>query len=106
LKSVFDLYDYLKANGYRSKERVTTDGRRIGGSVLSRGTLYHLLSNPVYIGKTRHGGKFYAGRHDAIVDQKTWEQVAELLASNRVKRRTSRNVASDAVVDSTTSAAS
>lgn len=39
LQSVFDLYDYLKANGYRSKQRVRSDGSRYGGSVLSRGTL-------------------------------------------------------------------
>ena len=97
LKSVYDLFDYLKANGYRSKEWVTTTGRKRGGAVLSRGTIYHLLSNPVYIGKTRHGDKFYAGRHEPIVDQKTWDQTAELLASNRVKRRRSRNVASGRV---------
>jgi site-specific DNA recombinase len=94
LKSVFDLYDYLKTNGYRSKQRVRTDGMKTGGSVLSRGTLYHLVSNPVYIGKTRHGGKLYPGRHEAIIDQETWDKTAALLASNRIQRRTSRNVAS------------
>ena len=29
--------------------------------------LYHLLSNPVYVGKTRHGGKLYEGQHKAII---------------------------------------
>jgi DNA invertase Pin-like site-specific DNA recombinase len=28
LKSVFDLYDYLKTNGYRSKQRIKADGKR------------------------------------------------------------------------------
>jgi site-specific DNA recombinase len=93
-RSVFDLYDYLKVNGYRSKQRIRTDGKNTGGSVLSRGTLYHLLSNPVYIGKTRHGGKLYPGRHEAIIDQETWDKTAEVLASNRIQRRTSRNLAS------------
>jgi site-specific DNA recombinase len=88
LGSVFDLYDYLKDNDYRSKRRTTTTGRNFGGSVLSRGTLYHLLSNPAYIGKTRHGDKLYEGRHQAIIDEKTWQAAAELLAANRVKRRT------------------
>ena len=96
--SVFDLYYYLKANGFRSKQRVRADGSSGGGSVLSRGTLYHLLNNPVYIGKTRHGGKLYDGQHKAIIDQKTWDQIAELLASNRVKRRTSYNVASGRIL--------
>jgi site-specific DNA recombinase len=98
LRSVFDLYDYLKANGYRSKRRIRADGRSGGGSVLSRGTLYHLLSNPVYIGKTRHGGKLYDGQHKAIIDQKSWDQTAELLATNRVKRRTSHNVTSGRIL--------
>jgi site-specific DNA recombinase len=98
LRSVFDLYDYLKANGYRSKQRVRADGRNRGGSVLSRGTLYHLLSNPVYIGRTRHGGKLYEGQHKAIIDQNTWDQAAELLALNRVKRRMSHNVASGRIL--------
>jgi hypothetical protein len=88
----------LKTNGYRSKQRVRVDGRRGGGTVLSRGTLYHLLGNPVYIGKTRHGGKLYEGQHKAIIDQKTWDQTAELLASNRVKRRTSHDVASGRIL--------
>jgi site-specific DNA recombinase len=98
LRSVFDLYDYLKATGYRSKRRIRADGRSGGGSVLSRGTLYHLLSNPVYIGKTRHGGKLYEGQHKAVIDQKAWDQTAELLATNRVKRRTSHNVASGRIL--------
>src|ERR1700730_10246907 len=82
LRSVFDLYDYLKTNGYRSKQRVRVDGRSGGGTVLSRGTLYHLLGNPVYIGKTRHGGTLYDGQHKAIIDPKAWDQTAELLAAN------------------------
>jgi site-specific DNA recombinase len=98
LGSVFDLYEYLKDNGYHSKRRTTMTGRNIGGSVLSRGTLYHLLSNPTYIGKTRHGDKLYEGRHPAIIDEKTWEKAAVLLAANRVKRKTSHNVASGRVL--------
>jgi site-specific DNA recombinase len=98
LRSVFDLYDYLKENGYRSKQRVRADGRSGGGSILSRGTLYHLLSNPVYVGKTRHGGLLYEGQHKAIIDRNTWDQAAELLATNRVKRRTSHNVASGRIL--------
>jgi site-specific DNA recombinase len=98
LRSVFDLYDYLKASGYRSKQRVRANGTSGSGSVFSRGTLYHLLSNPVYIGKTRHGGKLYEGQHKAIIDQKTWDQTAELLAMNRVKRHTSHNVASGRIL--------
>src|SRR5437867_9343651 len=50
LRSVFDLYDYLKANGYRSKQRTLTSRRTTGGCSFGRGALYHLLRNRIYRG--------------------------------------------------------
>ena len=37
--------------------------------MLRRGALYHLLGNPLYIGKTAHKGKHCDGMHEAIIDQ-------------------------------------
>jgi len=98
LRSVFELYDYLKANGFRSKQRVSSIGRKIGGAVLSRGTLYHLLSNPLYIGKIAHKGKLHDGLHEAIVSPEMWQKTVETLAGNRVKRKTSHNVSSGRIL--------
>ena len=95
LGSVFDLYEWLRDKGIRSKSRTATTGRKIGGAVLSRGTLYHLLSNPLYIGKTAHKGKLYPGQHGAIIDDKLWEQAANRLKGNRVRRKVSKNNPSD-----------
>ena len=95
LGSVFDLYEWLRDKGIRSKSRTAITGRKIGGAVLSRGTLYHLLSNPLYIGKTAHKGKLYPGQHGAIIDLKLWEQAANRLKGNRVRRRTSHNSPSE-----------
>jgi len=98
LGSVFELYDYLKANGYRSKQRVSSTGRKIGGAVLSRGTLYHLLANPLYIGKIAHKGKLHDGLHEAIVSLELWQRAAEMLSSHRVKRKTSHNIGSGRIL--------
>jgi site-specific DNA recombinase len=95
LGSVFELYEWLKAKGIRSKVRTASTGRELGGSVLSRGTLYHLLSNALYIGKIAHKGKLYPGQHEAIVDDKLWEQAANKLTGNRVRRKVSKNSPSD-----------
>jgi len=95
LGSVFDLCEWLRDKGIRSKSRTATTGRKIGGAVLSRGTLYHLLSNPLYIGRTAHKGKLYQGQHEAIIDAKLWEQAADRLKGNRVRRKASRNSPSD-----------
>jgi hypothetical protein len=62
--------------------------------VLSSGTLYHLLSNPVYIGKTLHKGLLHAGKHKPILDLKAWNQAADILKHNRVDRKRTRNVPS------------
>ena len=62
--------------------------------MLSRGTLYHLLSNPVYLGKTRHKEAVHPGMHGAIVDPEIWRKTSALLAENTVTQRSSRNLAS------------
>jgi hypothetical protein len=98
LGSVFELYGYLKANGYRSKQRISSTARKLGGAVLSRGTLYHLISNPLYIGKIAHRGKLYEGLHEAIVSPEIWQKAAETLAGNRVRRKTSHNVSSGRIL--------
>ncbi len=94
LKSVTTLQEELRDQGVRSKQRTTADGRQLGGVVLSRGTVYHLLSNQVYIGKTLHKGVLHPGKHEPIVDLELWNQVSNLLKSNRITRRRTRNVAS------------
>jgi hypothetical protein len=94
LKSVTTLQEELRGQGVRSKQRTTADGRQLGGAVLSRGTVYHLLSNQVYIGKTLHKGALHPGKHEPILDLELWSQVSNLLKSNRITRRRTRNVAS------------
>jgi hypothetical protein len=57
-------------------------GRRMGGGrPLSRGYIYHLLGNPLYIGRIKHQGEHHEGRHPAIIDLETWEAVETQLAS-------------------------
>ena len=53
----------------------------------SRGHLYNMLCNPVYIGEIRHKDQRYAGRHEGIVDREIWGRVQGLLenGSQRVR---------------------
>ena len=46
-------------------------------------TLYKMLANPVYIGKVSYKGEIYEGEHDAIVDQKIWDETRRLMADNK-----------------------
>jgi site-specific DNA recombinase len=94
LRNVTDLQTELENSGIRTKRRVASTGREVGGFILGRGTLYHLLSNPLYIGKVAHKGELYDGAHEAIVDQETWDRSRKLLGENTIKRRRSKNLPS------------
>lgn len=57
-----------------------------------RGNLYHLLSNPIYIGKIRYNEQVYDGEHEPIVTSATFEEVQALLASQALRRRSQSNI--------------
>jgi site-specific DNA recombinase len=90
---VSDLKEDLDRQGIRSKLRTYANGKTVGGVPLSRGMLYRLLSNPVYIGRVSHKDTTYEGLHEAIIPQDLWDSVQRKLAANRASR-TSRTNAS------------
>lgn len=53
------------------------------GNMMSRGMIYNMLSNPIYIGQIRHKKTVYAGEHEAIISQELWDNVKQQIASNR-----------------------
>jgi site-specific DNA recombinase len=98
LKSVTDLQIELEQTGIRTKQRVTSSGREVGGIVICRGALYHLLGNPLYVGKTSHKGQLYDGLHEAIIEREIWDRSRELLRENGVKRRRRKNLSSGRIL--------
>ena len=87
LGSVRELGEQLAAEGILSK----------GGAPLSRGALFHLLQNRLYLGllqnrlylgEVAHKGNVYPGEHAAIVAPDLWHAVQRRLAYNRTDRMT------------------
>lgn len=74
----------LKSEGVRGKVHVTRAGAVIGGQPASNGMLYHLLKNPIYIGRVPHKGNSYPGEHEAIIDEKAWHAAQALTDSRRM----------------------
>ena len=66
--------------------RTDGTGKTIGGGLISRGHLYKILSNPIYLGRLTHKGQAHDGLHDPIVDQATWDRVQLLLAEHAQRR--------------------
>jgi DNA invertase Pin-like site-specific DNA recombinase len=84
--SVCALSKRLDEPGVVSKRRTDRHGRVTGGKAFSRGALYNILRNPIYIGKVRHKNELYDGLHEAIIDDVTWEQVQMMLSANGGKK--------------------
>src|SRR6056297_636742 len=79
LGSVRALRGRLDELGIVSRRRVDRHGKVTGGAAFSRGALYHLLRNPLYVGKVRQGGEVFDGLHAAIVDPETWSETQSRL---------------------------
>jgi site-specific DNA recombinase len=65
--------------------------RKIGvtarkGAVFSKGQIYRLLNNRVYIGEAVHKGVSYPGEHKAIIDRDLWDKVHAILTVSPRKR--------------------
>jgi site-specific DNA recombinase len=80
------MMEELNRRGIRSKVRVAKSGKTSGGNSFSRGALYVLLSNPIYIGEIRHKGVRHPGLHEPIMDRALWEKTQLLLRSQAVRR--------------------
>src|SRR6267143_109253 len=57
--------------GLSTKRSTTAGGIERGGKPFSRGHIYNLLSNPIYIGEIAHKGQLYPGQHPALIDADT-----------------------------------
>jgi site-specific DNA recombinase len=75
----------LDQRGVASKVRLSRKGSSSGGKSFSRGALYELLSNPIYLGEIRHKRERHPGQHQPILEHDLWEQVQQRL-SNGARR--------------------
>ncbi|WP_162798082.1 recombinase family protein [Sulfitobacter sp. JL08] len=103
--SVRQLSARLDELGVVSKRRTNRHGRVSGGKAFSRGALYNMLRNPIYIGKTRHKEELHEGLHEAIIDDATWQLTQAQLADNGGKkisaaRRSARRLLDGVLFDS------
>ena len=51
---------------------------------LSDSQLHNILRHPYYTGVVRYRGAIYPGKHDPLIDARTWQRVQELLAANNL----------------------
>ena len=67
--SATELARELRAGGITTKQ----------GRPISKGYLYRLFNNRVYIGEAVHKGQSYPGQHKGIIPRKLWDRVHSIL---------------------------
>jgi site-specific DNA recombinase len=91
--SVVRLKQRLDAEGFRLPVRIDGGGRSTGGGFLSRGHIYKILSNPIYVGLIAHKGQVHEGLHPPIVPQDLWDEVQQSLGDHLGASRNAKSLA-------------
>jgi len=87
-KSVLKLKNYLDNNDIRSR----------ADKNFSKGNLYKILSNKIYIGLITHKDSEYKGEHEGIITEEIFNKVQSILAQNRVVNKCSLNAKSPSLL--------
>jgi|HubBroStandDraft_2_1064218.scaffolds.fasta_scaffold28133_1 site-specific DNA recombinase len=98
------LQVYLENKDIRSKKRLSKTGNASGDNAFSRGALYSMLQNRIYLGEITHKDKSFPGQHPAIIDQDLWDRVqaqfkANLQAERKRPRATSTSLLTGLLYD-------
>ncbi|MGQ9505287.1 MAG: recombinase family protein [Thermogutta sp.] len=82
LGSLLQVVNELARRGWRNKVWKTQRGQRKGGRPFDKGSLYALLTNPLYVGKIKYKAELHQGEHEPIVDAEVFQQVQVTLRHN------------------------
>ncbi|MEP7240049.1 MAG: recombinase family protein [Devosia sp.] len=85
----------LQTEGVVTARRFSAKGRHHGERPFTRGHLYKLLTNPIYIGRVPHKASSHPGQHPALIDKALWDDVQAQLAANVQGTRTRRRRATE-----------
>jgi DNA invertase Pin-like site-specific DNA recombinase len=88
----------LDERGTKSKVRISAGGVRSGGEPYSRGALYKILQNRLYLGEILHKGECHPGEHTAIIDRDLWERVQAKLKENALACRHGKNASAPSLL--------
>jgi site-specific DNA recombinase len=72
----------IDRRGWRTKQWITKAGASQGGKRFTKGRLFRLLTNLIYVGKIGFEKQVYEGEHAAIIEADIWEHVQQILRRN------------------------
>ena len=87
-KSVTKVKEYLEDSNLKSRS----------GKNFSKGNLYHILQNKLYIGFIVHKENVYKGEHSGIIEKELFDSVEKQMVQNRVDRYSDTNTKSNSLL--------
>jgi len=85
VRRIFDRYMEIQSPKQIALE-LNADGCRTKlGSIWNIPKIRTIINNCIYAGNVMYRGETYAGQHDAIIGQETWDTVCEFQKSNQPK---------------------
>jgi len=82
----------------RTRVKTSKTGRQTGGVPFTRGHIYRILSNPIYVGDMPHKDQVYPGEHEAIIDREMFERVQAQLSGQAIARHSQTNAPSPSLL--------
>lgn len=108
VRTLYDLYLKLGTvklvkleadrRGLRTRIKVSKTGRKTGGVPFTRGHLYRILSNPIYVGDMPHKNEVYPGGHEAIITRERFDRVQAKLSGQAIARNSQSNAPSPSLL--------
>src|SRR5205085_11376574 len=81
------LKEAVDRHGWATQRFATAAGHIQGGRPISRGHLYRILANPIYLGRIAHKGQLHPGQHEPLIASEIWDSVQAQLAANTAGHR-------------------
>lgn len=96
VENIFDLYVTKKMGAKSIAVDLNGEGFRTrSGHPFSVASVIAIITNPVYIGKIRWGGKIFLGKHERLTDEETFDKSQAILSERRGDPSLRRSNASD-----------
>src|SRR5574344_834286 len=98
VQDIFDKYLELKSVTKLKADLEENNIKGKSGINFSKGNLYYILSNIIYIGKVKHKKNIYDGEHQSLIAEDTFEKVQNLMYRNRVDKNCNGKISSNSLL--------
>ncbi|WP_250294740.1 recombinase family protein [Wolbachia endosymbiont of Oedothorax gibbosus] len=85
VKHIFERYLELRSMAELARE-LNREGYRTKSDIFKKATVRRIITNPIYMGKTRHYEKQYEGKHEAIIEEEKWKKAQELIKNQPYRK--------------------